>query len=253
MNYENKEYKNVKIDKNSLNKLLKKHDKFVIKPSLDSGGGFKVDFFRNIKGRYMNQDGQEFSLEYIQSRYRKNYIIQELIKQQDFFSRFNPSSVNTVRIFTYRSVITERIIPLHAVLRVGKEGHEVDNQASGGLACGINMKTGKLKSFAINKTGDIFTRINQINLKGQPLLIPRFREMVEISKQIATRNYYARLLGLDFTLDSQENIKLIEVNNNNNEINFYQMTNGPLFGEYTQEIIDFCIDHPISFVLDYEV
>jgi hypothetical protein len=53
-------------------------------------------------------------------------------------------------------------------------------------------------------------------------------------------------------VDITNQVKLIEINNNNNEINFYQMNRGPLFGKYTQEIINYCQKSRKSFCIDFD-
>ena len=50
-----------------------------------------------------------------------------------------------------------------------------------------------------------------------------------------------RLLALDIVLDTSNTPKLIEVNCNNFSVKFLQLTKQPVFGEYTQDIINYCI------------
>ena len=77
--------------------------------------------------------------------------------------------------------------------------------------------------------------------------------MIDIAKKIAKLNYYSRLLGIDLGMDNNGRIRIIEINSVNNEINFYQMNNGPLFGDYTKEIIDYCKKNQISYCFDYQM
>ncbi|MCK7537993.1 MAG: hypothetical protein MZV63_47075 [Marinilabiliales bacterium] len=69
-----------------------------------------------------------------------------------FFARFNESSLNTVRILTYRSVRNEDVFVLHRLLRAGRRGSVVDNQASGGIACAIDNDG--LMALGIDKSGE---------------------------------------------------------------------------------------------------
>ena len=150
--------------------------------------------------------------------------------------------MNTVRVFTYRSVLSEDIVPLQSVLRMGKKGAVVDNQASGGISRGID-NTGKLNAFAIDKYGSIYKDYNSVIFKETDR-VPQFSEIIEWAVEVAKMNHYTRVLALDFCVDKNGAVKLLEINNSNNEINFHQMNNGPLFGEYTEEITAYCARNP---------
>jgi hypothetical protein len=70
---------------------------------------------------------------------------------------------------------------------------------------------------------------------------------------ISSHIYYSHLIGLDLCVDIDGNPKLVEINCYNNEINFFQMTNGPLFKDFTEEIIAYCAGHKRHFVIDFEI
>lgn len=223
----------------------------VVKKAVDSGGGRGVELFTRQGKRWVDNSGIELTYNNLNINLNKNFLIQEYIDQHDYFRQFNGSSVNTVRILTYRSVKTQQIIILQAVLRIGKPGSFVDNQASGGISCGID-EIGNLNNFAVNKLGEKFMSINSISFKEfEPVIM--FQEIQNIAKSIAPKFNYQRLLGFDFCVDKENKVRLIEVNNRNNEINFYQMNNGPLFKEYTNEIIEFCLSNSKSICFDFEV
>jgi len=243
------DYEFIDISDKTLEKKIESFNKIIIKPSIDSGGGKSVELFINIKGKFFNEYGKELSVNYLEKHFQRNFLIQSYISQHSFFKQFNKESVNTVRIFTYRSVKDDKIIVLHSILRVGRPGRHVDNQAAGGLSCGIDKK-GKLNNYAVDKYGNRYTNINGRYLDKETI-VPFYSKMVEIACKIAPKHKYSRLLGFDFCVDINNQIKIIEINNVNNEINFYQMNNGSLFQEYTDEIINYCTKNQKSFVLDY--
>ena len=140
---------------------------------------------------------------------------------------------------TYKSVVNDKIVILQSVLRIGKKDSIVDNLAAGGIALGVNNE-GFLTDFAVDKFGNKYYTSNNIKFADIGP-IPKFEEMKSIAKSLARKNIYSRLIGWDFALDNQNEIKVIELNNTNIEINFTQMTNGPLFREYTNEVKTFCI------------
>jgi hypothetical protein len=240
----NKQYEPVDID-NGLSSCLSGYEKLILKPSTDSGGGFRV---RLIDARKEESSGYE-NLKKILTGSR-NLVVQDYIEQHDFFRQFNDTSLNTVRIFTYHSVAGRPVIPLHCLLRIGRPGSIVDNQASGGISCGIR-ETGALNPFAVDKNGVRYESFNGVVFSGKK--VPFFDTMLNMAGEIALKNIHARLLGLDFCVDTGNRVRLIEVNNKNHEINFYQMNNGPLFGEYTDEVIQWCKTNPRSVCLDFQV
>ena len=70
---------------------------------------------------------------------------------------------------------------------------------------------------------------------------------IEVARQFP----YARLLSIDFAVSDKGKILLIEVNNMYSEINFCQMHNGPLFGEYTEEVANLIHKEPKSIFYDF--
>ena len=249
--YYNSNYKVIQKFENFNGIIPHESDKVVVKISVDSGGGKRVELFKKNGNNWENVKGDLLTRKYLEKKFIRNFIIQEYIHQHEYYSLLNSSSVNTVRIFTYRSVVTNEIIPLQSVLRVGMPGAIVDNQASGGIACGIK-EDGSLNPFAINKKGNIFYEINGIPICD---LAPvyQYNEIVKNARELAGKYYYHRLIGFDFSVNNLGEVKLIEINNRNNEINFYQMNNGPLFREYTNEIIDYCLNNMKTICFDFEI
>lgn len=248
----NDRYKPFSPDDKTFFKKLNEYDQIILKPSAESGGGRRVELFKKEKENvFYNSKREILSINYLRRKYFNNFIIQEYIEQHDFYRRFNPSSVNTVRIFTYRSVFNEEIIPLHAVLRVGRQGKIVDNQASGGIACGI-APGGKPNHFAVDKWGNVYESSNSISFSevGEIFM---FEKMVQYVKALAPKMFYSRLNGFDFCVDRDAKVRLLEINSKNIEINFLQMSTGPLFKEYTDEVIEYCRQHPKSICLDFYV
>ena len=81
-----------------------------------------------------------------------------------------------------------------------------------------------------NNNNVIFAKVGEI---------PKVSEMRQIATYYAKKNFYSRLMGLDFCVDNKGKVILIEINNQFGAISF-QMNSGPLFGEYTDEIIEYC-------------
>jgi len=228
---------------------LKSRENIIAKPSFISGGGHQISLLVNKNGRFLNQDHNVVDFESIQSEYKRNYNLQEYIRQHEFTRRFNESSLNTFRLLTYRSVGDDRIHVLHTVFRIGKKGSITDNQASGGIAVGVDP-SGRISDFGVDKKGNKYFGYNNIPFSSAGV-IPRFNEMKETVQRLSKSILYSRLIGWDICLDQNENIKVIEMNNIHNEINFYQMNSAPLFRQFTDEVIDYCRQNPGTYSINF--
>ena len=77
--------------------------------------------------------------------------------------------------------------------------------------------------------------------------------MKEIAIEIAAAYHYHRLLGFDFCVDADQHIRLMEINTRNVGIINQQMNTGPLYGEYTEEIVNYCLSQRRSVVIRFYV
>lgn len=71
------------------------------------------------------------------------WLVEQYLEQHPGFVRFNPSSLNTVRMVMARRVCGE-VCTLGAYLRIGKRGALVDNISAGGVIVSIDITTGTL-------------------------------------------------------------------------------------------------------------
>ena len=215
------------------------HTELILKPSIDTSGGANVELVRRqMDGSWcINEESFASLRQLLEHKAGKSshFVLQERIRQHPWFAAWNQSSLNTIRMMTYRSVVDNAVHPLGAVVRFGRPGSLVDNQAAGGLTCGV-LKNGKTGSFVCDKMGR-FKGEDSAWLSVMQSEVPMFKKMVEIAQDIASQYPYHRLLGFDFTVNDKEEVKLLEINCKNIEINFLQMNTGPLLGDFTEEIL----------------
>ncbi len=236
--YADKNYSNI-VDFNQLLELFKtNHSKIIIKPTVDSGSGKNVDVFELSNNQYLNKNAVVLTKEYLKHVYNKDFILQEYLKQSVSLSKYNKDSINTLRIFTYRSVITNEVHVLHTVLRVGKKGQFVDNAHAGGRFCAV-LENGFLSKKIFNDKGHILTDFNGITISDNDC-IPNFDMIINFAKSVGEYTYHARTLSLDIMIDENDFPRLIEINSVGQGVMFFQMSTGALFGKYTDEVIDYC-------------
>lgn len=205
-------------------------ERAIIKPTLDSCQGRNVKCFSTKESKLK---GETKSVRELFQKYNRNFIVQEVIRQHPVIAALNPTSVNTIRVVTYRR--GNEIIHLSSILRVGRDGEIVDNGHAGGFCCGIK-EDGCLKpeGYVVSK--------NQIRQKTdsgvafEGIKIPEYNKILMTARDLHFRLPYLNLVGWDFSVDEHNEVVLIEFNTEP-DIEMMQLPNGPVLGEYTDEIL----------------
>ncbi|MCK0159320.1 hypothetical protein MWU56_01535 [Muricauda sp. F6463D] len=207
-----------------------KFKEFVIKPSIGTYGGRDVNKVELDKIENKNE-----SLAKLFHEYDSDFIVQEIIAQNTLISTLNPSSLNTIRVISYlRS--NRQVVPLSSVIRIGRMGQFTDNQTSNGILAGIDSE-GKLKKFAYDKNAHSYeTTDNGTRIEG--FQVPFFNKILTTIQNQHLNLPHFRLVSWDVGIDCDSNIKIIEFNAIGQGIQFHQTINGPLFGEFTDEVLE---------------
>ncbi len=221
-------------------KILSAYDRFMIKPSLDSGSGQSIFLF-NREGNNYRSEKQAFDENFL-DRYRHDFVIQEVVRQPEYFKNFNPDSNNTLRVLVYRSVKDDSINILHTLLRIGAQGSYLDHDNLGGVSIAIDPE-GNLAKKAYDGNGHALLAFNGISFGDQDR-VPYVDEVWDLARSISNKTFYGRLLALDFTISEAGEVLLLDVNCWRNGISHYQMSNGSLFNEFTREVLEHCAMNP---------
>ena len=208
---------------------INKYDKFIIKPSIESGGGKNIKIIQ--KDSYSKLDDIEY-FKSLFNEYNKDYVMQEVLEQSEFMAKFNPSSINTIRIATYLR-LNEAVV-LTAVLRIGREGMNVDNTSSGGIVVTIES-SGKLKKQAFNNYSINEEKlINNVSL--DKFCVPKYVNVKKKVQELHLQIPYFKVISWDIALDKNDDPVLIEMNAFGAGID-QQSHAGPFFAGYTDEIL----------------
>lgn len=216
------------ISRETALELIARHDKLIIKPSLDTGFGKGVSLMENCKSKEAVNDTLK--------KYRKNFVVQEVLKQHEMLASFNPSSVNVVRFISL--FIDGEVRPVMCALRCGGEGSISDNTITkdgmGMFVIGID-ENGVLRDKAYHSCGkSISVCPNKTEFAGKPF--PGYEKMVAIIKECHSKLPYFGFVGWDFAVDAEGNPRIMEYNIKGPGVLYYQYVNGPLLGEYTEMI-----------------
>lgn len=227
-----------------LNQYLDGYRKIIVKPTIDTSSGIGIRFYELLNGKWVDlQSGEPLSLLKLEKELGGDYIVQEAMKQSAFMAQFNPTSVNTLRLFTYRSVKDNQVHVLNAIMRIGRNGSLVDNAHQGGATIGINIETGELNHFMVDQDAKYFTTFNDIDFEKESFVIPEWKRIKDFAKQIGEANIYHRCLNMDIMIDENGHPRFIEYNLTQMSVWLFQFNNGSCYGKFTDEIIEYCREH----------
>lgn len=219
-------YRQITVD-DALEKILK-FDEVICKPSQESGSGRNIEFW-NCK-----EDVEKIKT-FLRDCKNEDYIIQQTLKQHEELNKIHASSINTVRICSI--LLSDGVHILSSCLRMGMNKSRVDNVTAGGISVGINPD-GTLQQFAYNYyTGEkTDTHPQGYVFKGNK--VPFYEKAVELVEKAHPVIGHFRLVSWDIAIDNEGDAVLIEANMRKGGINLHQFSNGPLFGELTEKIMD---------------
>jgi hypothetical protein len=206
--------------------LCQRHDSVIFKPSLDTHGGKKVSLVNCEDRNDLIKAFEDYSSV-------PSFIVQEVIKQHQSMSAIHQSSINTIRVVSL--ILNNKVHILSHVLRMGVNNSIVDNASSGGIVCGITSD-GHLKSKAYSADGTQHDRHPQ-GFVFENYEIPSFDKILNLVKSQAPRLSYNKLIGWDISVGKDGEPVLIEANLESPQLDFLQYTNGPVFGDLTDDVL----------------
>ena len=198
----------------------------IIKPSLSSKGkGVRLLNFSDGLDESGDSVGSVFK------QYGQDYLIQQRIHQHKDMAALNPSSLNTIRVLSYRSGMDVLII--YSVVRIGRKGQIVDNQSAGGISTTVTNdgRLGKV-AFGGYSTDNILTTDSGVVLEGYQL--PSYDKVIDMVKRMHMTLPYLNLIGWDMAVEEDGSPVLIEINTNPG---LSQSAFKSGMGDYTERVI----------------
>ncbi|NLA95660.1 MAG: hypothetical protein GX838_02285 [Clostridiaceae bacterium] len=198
----------------------------VVKPATRTHSGKGIQFYAAVNAAELS--------DFLDTHFGQipSYIVQKIVKQHTALAAIHESSVNCLRVMTL--LIDGQAVALSTVLKMGAGGSQVDNLGFGGIVCGVR-EDGRLREVAFSANGDRFDRHPQgFDFSGY--LVPSFQAVKELAMKMAERLPYSRLIAWDIAVAEDGEPVLIEYNDIG-ELGFMQYANGPLFGDYTDQVL----------------
>lgn len=199
----------------------------VFKPS----GASKGEGVRRVIISDGRAEGSDLTFEQLLDIYRKDFIVQEAVRQHALMSALNPTSVNTIRILTYRS--ESEVLHIYSVVRIGRKGSVIDNQSAGGISTTID-EHGRLGKYAFGGSDEDNVTHTDTGIELDGYQLPSYDLAIDLVKKLHLHLPFFRLVGWDISIDEDGFPKLIEFNT---KPGLSQSAFGSGFGKYSERII----------------
>lgn len=207
--------------------LLSVKHECIIKPTVDSCNGVGI-----AKLKYSDVEG----LKDILASYGKNYIVQKKVKQHSEMARLNTSSLNTLRVFTYRTL--DGVIHYMEGKTFGRFGGTdsvMDNGSAGGGLIKVN------DDGTVDDKIVFFNRMAHGSLekdKGiKNFVIPRFADIKKLVVKQHENLPHFDFIGWDISIE-ENGIPIFIEFNIEPSIEGPQMISGPFFGNYFDDMLE---------------
>lgn len=199
----------------------------IIKPTVETCNGEGVEQLGNLTDHQLRSLFEHYSI---------NFIVQEKVVQHPDLQRVNPTSLNSMRLYTYRHLdgSYEFLYPF-AHMRFGGKGAIKDNVSQGGGTCLINADGSvddKVFRFKNMKVSSLKEETGVENL-----VIPNYSGVIQSLFDMHNRLPYFDYVGWDVTVLPNGEPLLIEFNLVPS-VEGPQMMAGPMFGDLLDEVID---------------
>ena len=204
-------------------------DAAIIKPTLEGTWGQGVKLIKTENGTIPSMNRSILDLF---REYKRSFIIQERFTQHEGISKLNPTSLNTLRVMSYRR--GNEIVILYAVIRIGRMNQVIDNETAGGIKADIDLQTGRIKGVAFGSPKEPLMPKTDVGTVLDGYQMPCFPKVLDLVKEMHLRLPYFNLIGWDMSVDKNGNPALIEWNR---AAELSQVAHGPAFGEYSEEIL----------------
>lgn len=199
----------------------------MIKPTVETCNGDGVDQIIDTSADSLNA---------LFSRYDINFIVQEKARQHPELQRVNPTSLNSMRLYTYRTLEGKcEFLYSYSMLRFGGKGAVKDNTSKGGGTCLID-RDGHVDDRVFR-----FKHMEISSLKRETgvenLVVPCYHKVIDTLLAMHSKLPYFDYVGWDVTVDPDGEPLFIEFNLVP-AIEGPQLMAGPMFAEHLDEVVE---------------
>ena len=142
---------------------------------------------------FYNEQNEKLSAQKIRESYSdSNYIFERQLQQDSVLASFNPDTVNTLRVLTYKDKVVS------CSVRMGRKGSYVDNAAKGGVVCSLDIETGCIEDYGLREY-DIFKYYEHpdSHIKFKGVYVPQWSAVKELVEKTLKCLPYYNSVGFD--------------------------------------------------------
>lgn len=178
-------------EEDMLRAFISKNSNFIVKP-LKGKCAEGVDI---IEGVLPNAD-LSLMLSKIIDKYPDGCICESLIRQSSEMAKWNSSSVNTVRMYTF--LTSSGIKHMTPVFRTGRKGSITDNAATGGIFANIAYESGILVTDGHDEAGNTYEFHPDSGYRFLGYHMPAWNELLDIVCEAHHKLGIHRYIGWDW-------------------------------------------------------
>ncbi len=167
--------------------FVKKHGRIIVKPC-DKSCGCGVEVLECA-------DKATLVLHFTRlKKTHKAFMCEEIIEQSKDMSRFNPTSLNTVRFIQPPSDFPH--FSFSPFFRMGRYGKSVDNAGSGGIFAGVDIKSGLVITVARDENGGYYPHHPDSKVQIKGFLLPEWENALLLVEALQSK-VQSRLVSWD--------------------------------------------------------
>ena len=186
--------------------FVHKYHTVALKPQYSSWG---IGFLRLTEEELRENENPR---EFYEKMCSGKYLAEEFVESCDELAVFHPSSLNTLRVITFRC--GERFEVFGCGLRVGNNGLHVDNAHGGGIFCEMDPANGEIITDGLDECSNSYVTHPMTGVKFKGTKIPHWKEIVELCREASMELPCLRVVGWDVAILSDGRLELIEGNHN---------------------------------------
>lgn len=164
-------------------------------------------FTKKEKGKYVDADDELVSASMIRNKYAgQDFFFEKQLIQEPILSQFNPDTVNTIRVLTYKNKVVS------AAVRFGGKGSFVDNTAKGGVAVSLDIHTGMLGNYGMREYDlNHYTEHPDSHIKFADTVVTQWPEVKKLVEKTVKYLPYYNSVGFDVATTNDGPV-IIEIN-----------------------------------------
>ena len=182
---------NNKTDKEDFARFALRYGRVIAKPNKSAlGSGVQILQLTSKEEAYKSYETLTLECQ--------EYVVEEVIKQNETMAAWNASSVNTISVTSF--LTSGAFSLLCPFIRTGRKGSIVDNGGQGGIFASIDKDSGIICTDGMDEKGNVYGQHPDSNIIYKGWQVPRWDELVGLTEEVHRNMPKHVYVGWDFAL-----------------------------------------------------